>query len=122
MGREWATGGRDDTARTPLQGGRGDASGDPGDRRDRHVLVGVSHPTGDPARHRVFEIRAVRHETTGGWTARVGEQDRNEQLGRWDADADGRLGEKSFATPAECIGDAVATIVAAVDREAGAAR
>ncbi len=122
MGREWAEGGRDKTERTPLQGGGRGTSGDPRERRDRHVLVGVSHPSGDPARHRVFEIRAVRHDATGGWTARVGEQDRNEQLGRWDAEADGRLDEKSFATPAECIGDAVATIVTAVDREADASR
>jgi hypothetical protein len=117
MGREWTAGKRDESERTPLQGG---GSGGAGERRDRHVLLGVSHPTGDPARHRVFEIRAVRHADTGRWTARVGEQDRNEQLGQWEAGPEGRLDEKSFATPAECIGHAVATVVAAVDRDANA--
>ncbi len=120
MRRESSEASRGESERRPLQGSSGRADDRPGERRDRHVLVGVSHPTGDPARHRVFEIRAVHHEETGGWTARVGEQDRNDQLGRWDAEADRRLNEKTFATPAACIGDAVATIVAEVDREAGA--
>ena len=48
---------------------------------DRHVSLGVSHPSDDPSRHRVFEVRAVFDPTAGGWVAHVGEQDRNEQRG-----------------------------------------
>ena len=85
---------------------------------DRHVLLGVSHPSDDPSRHRIFEVRAAFDAAVGGWVARVGEQDRNEQRGVWGPNPapGGEVGV--FATAAACLGDAVATIVAMVDRDA----
>jgi hypothetical protein len=81
-------------------------------------LLGVSHPSDDPSRHRVFEVRATFDAAAGGWVARVGEQDRNEQCGVWGPNLapGGEVGV--FATAAACLGDAVATIVALVDRDA----
>jgi hypothetical protein len=84
---------------------------------DRHVLLGVSHPSDDPARHRVFEIRASHDAAKGGWVARAGEQNLNEQRGDWqfvEADGDSPV----FPTAAACLGHAVSVIVAAVDQEA----
>ena len=55
----------------------------------------------------------------GGWVARVGKENSNEQLGPWGP----RTGEggrpRAFPTAAACLGDAVAALVAMVDREAG---
>jgi hypothetical protein len=84
---------------------------------DRHVLIGVSHPSDDPARHRVFEIRASYDAARGGWVARVGEQNLNEQRGDWqlvETDDDAPV----FPTAAACLGHAVSVIVAAADQEA----
>jgi hypothetical protein len=50
--------------------------------------------------------------------ARVGEQDRNEQLADWGPRPDGGDRVRGFPTAAACLGDAVAAIVAMVDREA----
>lgn len=117
----WRQGGPDESDRSPLQGGghRGQA-GDRGARADRHIRVGVGHPSDDPARHRVFEVRASHSEAAGGWVARVGEQDRNEQLEDWGPRPDGGDQARGFPTAAACLGDAVAAIVAMVDREADA--
>src|SRR3954463_10652043 len=41
---------------------------------DRHVLLGVSHASNDPALHRSFEIRAAYDPNTPGWVAYYGEQ------------------------------------------------
>ena len=113
----WSRGGRDDSVRTPLQGGEhGEPAGNPGDRRDRHLRLGVGHPSGDPARHRVFDVRAAYDAAAAGWVARFGEENANEQLGGWGA-APGDVG-RAFPTPAACLGAAVAAIVAAVDRDA----
>ena len=114
----WNRGGRDESGRSPLQGGEhpGPAA-DPAERRDRHLRLGVSHPSGDPARHRVFEVRASYDDAAGGWVARFGEENANEQLDGWEpAPRDGGR-RRAFPTPASCLGDAVAAIVAAVDRE-----
>lgn len=119
MADAWSRGTRDASDRSPLQGGghRG-RDGDRGERRDRHILVGVSHPSGDPSLHRAFDIRASYDETAGGWVAGVGEQDANGQLRGWGPrPADGHLA-RAFPTPAACLGDAVAAVVAKVDREA----
>ncbi len=86
--------------------------------RDRHLLVGVSHPSDDPARHRVFEVRATHDEAEGGWVASFGEQNRNEQVQGWGANLGDGGRDRAFPTPAACLGDAVATLVAGVDREA----
>ena len=65
----WRRGTRDESARSPLQGGEprgGDPdAGDRGDRRDRRLRVGVGHPSGDPGRHRTFEVRAAYRESGG---------------------------------------------------------
>ena len=85
---------------------------------DRHVSLAVSHPSDDPSRHRVFEVRAAVDLPAGGWVAHVGERDRNEQRGPWGAlSGDGRQG-RAFPTAAACLGDAVAAIVAMVDQDA----
>jgi hypothetical protein len=85
---------------------------------DRHILLGISHPSDDPARHRTFEIRATYDAETRAWIARVGEQNLNEQRGDWDpefADADGA---PRFLTAAACLGDAVARLMTIVDQDA----
>ena len=85
---------------------------------DRHILLGISHPSDDPARHRTFEIRASYDAETGTWSARVGEQNLNEQRGDWDpslADADGA---PRFPTAAACLGDAVTRLMTMVDLDA----
>jgi hypothetical protein len=90
--------------------------------RDRHIILGVSHPTDDPSRHRVFEVRAVFDAARGGWAALAGEQDLNEQRGDWDPVLTERDQASSFPTAAACLGHATAAIIAAVDREAEDAR
>ncbi|MGH2614763.1 MAG: hypothetical protein ACRDJC_05960, partial [Thermomicrobiales bacterium] len=85
---------------------------------DRHILLGVSHPSDDPALHRVFEVRASFDTETRGWFARVGEQNLNEQREAWGPHLTDEGAPASFPTAAACLGDAVATIVAMVDREA----
>ena len=119
MADAWSRGTRDESGRSPLQGGEHRAhDGAPGERRDRHIVVGVSHPSGDPVRHRVFEIRASYDEAVEGWVARVGEQNANEQLEGWGPGPNDRGRARIFPTPAACLGDAVAAVVAMVDREA----
>jgi hypothetical protein len=82
---------------------------------DRHVLLGVSHASNDPAQHRTFQIRASYDADLGGWQASVGEQNLNDQRGRWTQ----LLGETAaiFPTAAACFGHATAVIVAAFDDE-----
>ncbi len=89
-------------------------------RPDRHVSLAVSHPSDDPVRHRVFEVRATFDDAAGGWVAQVGEQDHNEQRGSWGplSGADDQPG--AFPSAAACLGDAVAALVAMVDRDAEA--
>ena len=119
MADAWSRGRPDESARSPLQGEeqRGQ-DGNRGERRDRHIRVGVSHPSDDPARHRVFEVRAAYDAAAGGWVARVGEQNPNEQLDGWGPRPDGGGRARAFPTAAACLGDAVAAVVAMVDREA----
>ena len=118
MNEAWSQGGPDESHRTPLQGGehRGQEE-DRGERESRHILLGVSHPSDDPGRHRNFEIRAVFDTKTWGWVARVAEQNRNEQRGVWGADLTDLERMPAFPTAAACLGNAVAIIVAIVDRE-----
>lgn len=84
---------------------------------DRHILVGVSHASGDPAHHRNFEIRASYDVVSGGWNARVGEQNLNEQRGDWDPPVTADGPPQIFPTAAACLGDAVARLIAMVDQE-----
>ena len=115
----WRRGTRDASARSPLQGGeypKPDA--DAGDRRDRQLRIGVGHPSGDPGRHRTFEVRAAYSEAAGGWVARVREENPNEQLEGREADPHRGDRARAFPTTASCLGDAVRAIVEAVDREA----
>jgi hypothetical protein len=86
--------------------------------KDRHVLLGISQPSNDPTLHRTFEIRASYDAVTRGWIARVGEQNLNEQRGDWSLVEAGEDQPPIFPTAAECLGHAVAIIVAAVDQEA----
>jgi hypothetical protein len=85
---------------------------------DRHIRLGVSHPSNDPSRHRVFEVRAVFDDRAEGWVAQVGEQNLNEQRGEWAPLLPDEAWDV-FPSPAKCRGHAVTAIVAAVDREAG---
>ena len=119
MSEAWSQGGRDETQRTPLQGGqhRGHAE-DHRARESRHILLGVSHSSGDPVRHRNFEVRAVFDAMAGGWIARIAEQNRNEQRGVWAANLTDPERMPTFPTAAVCLGNAVTMLVAMVDREA----
>ena len=120
MKETWKQGGREASARPSLQGGQqGERGADRGQRPARHILLGVSHASDDPTRHRLFEIRAVFDQTASGWVAQVAEQNRNEQAGSWMPDlmANG-LRSHGFPTAAACLGDAVQTLVTLVDREA----
>jgi len=85
---------------------------------DRHILVGISHPSDDPARHRIFEIRATYDAETGAWSARVGEQNLNEQRGDWEPELVDADGAPRFPTAAACLGDAVARLMTIVDQDA----
>jgi hypothetical protein len=85
---------------------------------DRHILLGISHATDDPARHRTFELRAAFDVETGEWSARVGEQNLNEQRGDWEPHRANANGTPRFPTAAACLGDAVARLIALVDQEA----
>jgi len=87
MSETWNRGGRDVSARTPLHGGEhAGPANDRGEQRTRHILLGVSHVSDDPARHRHFEIRATYDQAANGWVAQVAEQNRNEQPGAWAAE------------------------------------
>ena len=118
-GDAWGRGQADRADPPPLRGGE---HAEPGAAaagvwgRDRHVRLGVSHRSDDPARYRTFAIRADHDAAAGDWVARVEEEDANEQLGSWAPPA-GALG-RAFPTPAACLGAAVAAVVAAVDRDA----
>ena len=85
---------------------------------DRHILLGISHASNDPARHRTFEVRAAYDADTGEWSARVGEQNLNEQLGDWEPRRADANGARRFPTAAACLGDAVARLITMVDQEA----
>ena len=122
MADAWDRGNRDVSGRSPLQGGEHQALGGiQEDRRDRSIRIGVSHPSGDPVLHRVFEVRASYDETVGGWMARVGEENANEQVDGWGVGLNPVGRARAFPTPATCLGDAVAALVATVDREAAEA-
>ena len=79
--------------------------------RDRHIILGVSHPSDDPSRHRVFEVRAAFDAALGGWVALVGEQDLNEQRGDWEQILTAKEQRQAFSTAAECLGHATAAII-----------
>ena len=85
--------------------------------KDRYLRVGVGHPSGDATLHRDFEVRASYNEDAGGWVAQVGEQNRNHQIDVW-GPAPGGGQVAGFATPAACLGNAVAGIVEMADAEA----
>ncbi len=90
-------------------------------QQDRHIILGVSHPSDDPSRHRVFEVRATFDAARGGWVARMGEQNLNEQRGEWAQSSTVQGQVQVFPTAATCLGHATATIIAVVDRDAQAA-
>ena len=121
QGNAWRRGTRDRSNRSPLQGGEHATavpSHDPGEPRDRHLRIGVSHPSGDPTRHRVFEVRATFDAAAGGWVARLGEQNLNEQLAGWGPQLTDGGQARAFPTAAACLGDAVTSLVAEVDQDA----
>ena len=120
MSEAWNQGERDASSRTPLHGGEHAGTGnDRGARQTRHILLGVSHASDDPARHRHFEIRATYDQVANGWVAQVAEQNRNEQPGAWAAVVmmDG-IRSHVFPTAAACLGNAVTRVVTLVDQEA----
>jgi hypothetical protein len=119
MSEAWSQGAPDESHRSPLQGGEHRVHGEArGERESRHILLGVSHPSNDPVRHRNFEVRAVFDAMTGEWIARVAEQNRNEQRGVWGAYLTDPERMPAFPTAAACLGNAVTMIVGMVDREA----
>ena len=85
---------------------------------DRHILLGISHATDDPARHRTFEVRAVFDVESGEWSARVAEQNLNEQRGDWDPKPRDADAAPRFPTAAACLGDAVTRLITMVDQDA----
>lgn len=85
----------------------------------RYIVIGISDPSDDPSRHRVFEVSAVYDPILSGWVATVEEQDANAQLNRcqqWP-----RQGARLPVAPtaAACLGQTVEMIVAMVAGEAG---
>ena len=87
-------------------------------RADRHILLGVSHASNDPTRHRVFEVRAVFDDAAGGWVAHVAEQNLNEQRGDWGTLQRHDALTGVFPSAASCLGHAVTTVITLVDRDA----
>jgi hypothetical protein len=79
---------------------------------DRHILLGISHPSDDPARHRIFEVRAAYDGKI------VGEQNLNEQRGDWDPELRDADAAPRFPSAAACLGDAVTRLITLVDQEA----
>ena len=55
---------------------------------------------------------------TGAWSARVGEQNLNEQRGDWEPELVDADGAPRFPTAAACLGDAVARLMTVVDQDA----
>ena len=84
----------------------------------RHIVVGISHPSNDPTRHRVFEVRAVPNGQDGGWVASCEEQNANAQPDRWPAWLPNDHRNHPFPTAAACLGNAVEFIVSTLAREA----
>ena len=91
----------------------------PSARGERHLRVGVSHPSGDPARHRAFDVRASYREGVG-WVADLAEENLNDQPLAGAVALRGADRAQGFPTAAACLGDAVAVLVRMVDAaEAG---
>jgi len=88
-----------------------------GNRQERHLRVGVSHPSGDPARHRAFDVRASYKEGIG-WVADLAEENLNDQLRSGTVVLRGVDRAEGFPTAAACLGDAVAMLVRMVDGDA----
>lgn len=86
---------------------------------ERHVLLGVSHPSSDPARHRTFEVRATFDASRNGWTARFGEKNLNDQIARWTKQLPDEDTAVVSPTATDCLGSAVLSLIAMVEREAG---
>lgn len=82
-------------------------------RPDRHIMVAISHASNDPARHRTIQIRASFDAERNGWRAYVSPQDLNDQYGEWSW-LPGTL-DQSYATVAECLGQAVTELISAFD-------
>jgi hypothetical protein len=91
----------------------------PNAQGERHLRVGVSHPAGDPARHRTFDIRAS-YKDGVGWVAHLAEENSNDQLLAGVVELRGTDHAESFPTVAACLGDAVAMLVRMVDGDAEA--
>jgi hypothetical protein len=85
---------------------------------DRHILVGVSQPTDDPSQHRAFALRARYDADAGGWVARLGEQNHNDQIDGWEPAADAHAMPLVFPTAAACLGAAVTRLIELADRDA----
>jgi hypothetical protein len=87
-----------------------------GHRTTRHIRLGVSHASGDPARHRTFEIRAAYDASRAGWVASLGEQNLNDQRGAW-TPVPGDPAAAAYATAAACLGAAVTLVLLTVVQE-----
>ena len=85
--------------------------------RVRHLRVGVSHPSDDPARHRSFEVRAS-YRAGVGWVADLTEENLNDQLQSAAVSMRGTDHVEAFPTAAACLGHAVAMLVRTVDGDA----
>lgn len=88
-----------------------------GSTADRQILLGVSHPSNDPALHRTFEIHATYDAANRGWMARFGEKNANDQLVAWRRCHADDGAARRFTSAQACLGSAVTTIIAMVERE-----
>lgn len=98
----------------------GHAPDSPPEAWDRHVSVGISHPSDDPAHHRTFAIVAARHEGMG-WVAHLTEGNHNDQPRPETVGLQIPDRARAFPTVAECLGDALAMLVRMVDGDANTA-
>ena len=80
----------------------------------RHIVVGVSDPSADPSRHRVFHIAAVYDAPAAGWRAAITEENANAQPGPWRQRSGAHHQPLVAPTAAVCLGRAVALIVAVI--------
>lgn len=84
----------------------------------RHIVVGISDPSDDPSRHRVFQISAVYDATAQGWRAAITEENANAQPGPWLRQSAVSDRAPMAPTAPACLGRAVELIVSVIANDA----